>query len=330
MSELCVASLTIASNRRTLIRDISFQIPPGSSHALIGESGSGKSLTARAILGLLPPSLRATGSITLNGLELLGCSERERIQRQGKSIAYIPQEPLTSLDPTMRIGRHFRTQRNDRSQRAIDDLLDAVELSDHESILRSYPHQLSGGQRQRILIALALTRSPELIIADEPTSALDAGLQAPIMKLITSLAREWGSSLLLISHDIALVAASTSGLTIVYRGSLCETGSTLDLLQRQHHPYSASLIGAARSFYQPPTAGPSPAIETDPELPSLNRRTAQAAFPLTGCPYARFCPSKDSRCETSLPPFTTFGTSGFRCFHPISSVGTEELHDERR
>jgi ABC-type dipeptide/oligopeptide/nickel transport system ATPase component len=333
MSELQISSLTIASSQTTLVRDVTFQISPSSSHGLIGESGSGKSITARAILGLLPPSLNATGSITLNGLELLGSSESERVQRQGLSIAYIPQDPLASLDPTMRIGRHFHTRRNDQSQRAVRELLDAVELSDHESILRSYPHQLSGGQRQRILIALALTRSPELIIADEPTSALDAGLQGPIMRLITSLARQRGSSLLLISHDIALVAAFTSELSIVYRGSLCETGATVDLLQHQYHPYSADLIGRARSFYQPSALSPSPrtVIEADEAEPySSSHERSEAVLLRHGCPYSRVCRSSDSQCESVLPPLTARGPSSFRCFHPSSSIESKETRDERR
>jgi ABC-type dipeptide/oligopeptide/nickel transport system ATPase component len=325
VSPLEIDSLSISSSRREFVHEIGFQISDGASHGLIGESGSGKSLTARAILGLLPPQLRASGSVRLNGIEILNGNEGERLLHQGRSMAYIPQDPLSSLDPTMTIGRHARINKREFSTSALNNVLDAVELFDHSSILRSYPHQLSGGQRQRVLIAFALLARVQLIIADEPTSALDAGLQRPIIDLITSLAQQWGASLLLISHDLSLVAAGTTELTVLYRGSLCETGSTATLLSRPRHPYSADLIAKARSYYQPSLHISDPATATTATtaavpLPPLMAQGSSHDDLDRGCPYRRLCRHASSSCDTALPPLISEHSSSFRCFHPLPEI----------
>ncbi|MDQ7804026.1 ABC transporter ATP-binding protein [Amycolatopsis sp. A133] len=235
---LSVRGLSVSS----LVRDVSFEIGAGERVGLIGESGSGKSLTALAIMGLLPEELPASGSVSLHGRELLGMSEKDLSRLRGDELAMVFQEPMTALNPAMRVGRQVTEpgRIHGRRHRA-EDLLSAVGLP---GTARAYPHQLSGGQRQRVVLAMALANEPSLLICDEPTTALDVTVQAQILSLIkTELSRE--SSLLFITHDLAVVASVCERVLVMLDGEIVEAGSTREVLTQPKHAYTRKLLDAS-------------------------------------------------------------------------------------
>ncbi|MGW4482691.1 ABC transporter ATP-binding protein [Amycolatopsis sp. NPDC004368] len=226
-----------------LVRDVSFEIGAGERVGLIGESGSGKSLTALSIMGLLPDELRATGSVRLDGRELVGAPERELSRLRGNGLSMVFQEPMTALNPAMRVGRQvtepFRA--HGRRGRSAEELLAAVGLP---GTVRAYPHQLSGGQRQRVVLAMALANEPSLLICDEPTTALDVTVQAQILALIKeSLSPE--AALLFITHDLAVVASVCERVLVMLDGEIVERGSTRDVLTAPKHDYTKALLAAS-------------------------------------------------------------------------------------
>ncbi|MBB4687161.1 ATP-binding cassette domain-containing protein [Amycolatopsis jiangsuensis] len=236
---LAVDNLQVAD----LVRGVSFEIGAGERVGLIGESGSGKSLTALSVLGLLPEGLRATGSVRLGGRELLDASEKDLSPLRGREMAMVFQEPMTALNPAMRVGRQvtepFRAHR--RRARPAEELLAAVGLP---GTARAYPHQLSGGQRQRVVLAMALANDPSLLICDEPTTALDVTVQAQILSLIkTSLPAE--SSLLFITHDLAVVASVCDRVLVMLDGEIVEHGPARDVLTAPQHAYTQRLLAAS-------------------------------------------------------------------------------------
>jgi peptide/nickel transport system ATP-binding protein len=235
---LSVRGLSVSS----LVRDVSFEIGAGERVGLIGESGSGKSLTALAIMGLLPDELPASGSIVLNDRELLEMSEKDISRLRGDELAMVFQEPMTALNPAMRVGRQVTEpgRVHGRRHRA-EDLLAAVGLP---GTARAYPHQLSGGQRQRVVLAMALANEPSLLICDEPTTALDVTVQAQILSLIkTSLPAE--SALLFITHDLAVVASVCERVLVMLDGEIVEAGSTREVLTQPKHAYTRKLLDAS-------------------------------------------------------------------------------------
>jgi peptide/nickel transport system ATP-binding protein len=235
---LSVRGLSVSS----LVRDVSFEIGPGERVGLIGESGSGKSLTALAIMGLLPEELRASGSVRLTGRELLGMSEKDLSRLRGAELAMVFQEPMTALNPTMRVGRQVTEPgRIHGRRRSADELLDAVGLP---GTARAYPHQLSGGQRQRVVLAMALANEPSLLICDEPTTALDVTVQAQILTLVkAALSRE--SAALFITHDLAVVASVCERVLVMLDGEIVEAGSTREVLTSPKHEYTRKLLDAS-------------------------------------------------------------------------------------
>jgi len=235
---LSVRGLGVSS----LVRDVSFEIGAGERVGLIGESGSGKSLTALSIMGLLPEELRASGSIRLGDRELLGMSEKDLSRLRGDELAMVFQEPMTALNPAMRIGRQVTEPgRIHGRRRSAADLLDAVGLP---GTARAYPHQLSGGQRQRVVLAMALANEPSLLICDEPTTALDVTVQAQILTLIkSSLPVE--SALLFITHDLAVVASVCERVLVMLDGEIVEAGSTREVLTQPKHEYTRKLLKAS-------------------------------------------------------------------------------------
>ncbi|WP_216212515.1 ABC transporter ATP-binding protein [Amycolatopsis aidingensis] len=250
---LRAAELGIHSPSAALVEEVSFTVEPGERVGLIGESGSGKSLLAAAIMGLLPPGLTATGSVRLAGRELLGAGERTLSGLRGRSMAMVFQEPMSALNPAMRVGRQVAeamllhaTQPGRRAARsAAVDLLDRVRLPDPERIARAYPHQLSGGQRQRVVLAIALANDPALLICDEPTTALDVTVQASILELIVAASRDRDRSLLFITHDLAVVAEVCERVLVLYRGRVVEQGSTGQVLRAPEHEYTRRLLAAS-------------------------------------------------------------------------------------
>ncbi len=230
-----------------LVRDVSFDVGAGERVGLIGESGSGKSLTALSIMGLLPEELGASGSVQLEGRELLGAPEKELSRLRGNELSMVFQEPMTALNPAMRVGAQvaepMRIHRNGKEPwAAAEALLESVGLP---GTFRAYPHQLSGGQRQRVVLAIALANNPKLLICDEPTTALDVTVQAQILKLVLDGVRERQSALLFITHDLAVVASVCERVLVMLDGEIVESGSTRDVLTAPKHEYTRKLLAAS-------------------------------------------------------------------------------------
>ena len=258
MSLLSVEGLKISAADRTLVSNLSFTVQPGERMGLIGESGSGKSLTAMAITGLLPGNIVASGSVMLDGRQVIGADERSLGQLRGSATAMIFQEPLTALDPLMRLGgqiaeplrRRYRREGLDPKEIRAEvlSLMEMVALPDPERIAAALPYEVSGGQRQRVAIAMALACRPKLLIADEPTTALDVTTQAEILKLLDDLVRNLGMALLFISHDLPVVANVVDRLTVLRDGKAVEHGAVSEVLGAPKNPYTKNLVAAARAF----------------------------------------------------------------------------------
>ncbi|MQA08801.1 MAG: ATP-binding cassette domain-containing protein [Pseudonocardiaceae bacterium] len=253
MTVLRVDELSVSAGGQSLVRDVSFQIGAGERVGLIGESGSGKTLTASSVLGLLPDGLHATGSVRLGEQELLGASERTLSRLRGMEISMVFQEPMTALNPSMRVGSQvaepmlLHGTRPDRraARSAAVELFDSVRLPDPEGTARAYPHQLSGGQRQRVLLAIALANDPALLICDEPTTALDVTVQAQILALILAATRERDTALLFITHDLAVVASVCERVLVMLDGEIIESGGTREVLSSPRHEYTGKLLAAS-------------------------------------------------------------------------------------
>ncbi|WP_062015475.1 ABC transporter ATP-binding protein [Aureimonas sp. AU4] len=257
---LAIRGLSVRAGPATLIDDLSVDVAARERVGLIGESGSGKSLTALAVAGLLPRGLSAEGSVRLRGEEVVGAPERRLDALRGQAVAIVFQEPLSALDPLMRVERQVALPLARRARRdgtplrgsalgaAVRALLAEVALPDLDRVARAYPHELSGGQRQRVAIAMALACRPDLLIADEPTTALDVTTQEEVMQLLRRLVAERGMALLLIGHDLPVVAGSVDRLVVMRRGVAVEAGPTADVLGHPRHDYTRGLVEAARRF----------------------------------------------------------------------------------
>jgi len=250
---LDVQDLTVTfGGSANAVDGVSFQIAPGETLGLVGESGSGKSVTAFSILRLLQPPGRITGGrVLFEGRDLLALSEREMREVRGARISLIFQEPMTALNPVMRVGDqiaealtvHGKAGRGDARVRAVE-LLEAVRITDPARRVRDYPHQLSGGMRQRVMIAIALACSPPLIIADEPTTALDVTIQAQVLDLLRELKARFNLALLLITHDFGVIAEMADRVAVMYRGRLVEQGHVRQILRQPVHDYTKALLAA--------------------------------------------------------------------------------------
>ncbi|MBA2945585.1 ATP-binding cassette domain-containing protein [Streptomyces himalayensis] len=254
MSLLKITDLSVRIGGTAVVEGVSLDLAPGERLALIGESGSGKSLTALAVMGLLPDSAEVTGSIRLGGEELLGLGDRELSRLRGERMAMVFQEPMSALNPLMRIGKQLaeplrlhRGLNRRRAAAAAVELAAQVGLPDPELVVRSWPHQLSGGQRQRVGLAMALATRPALLIADEPTTALDVTVQADMLKLLDDLVQQHGTALLFISHDLAVVAELCPRAAVLKDGRLVEEGATDTLVRSPRHSYTQRLVDAARA-----------------------------------------------------------------------------------
>jgi peptide/nickel transport system ATP-binding protein len=257
---LDIQRLSLAAGDAPLVTDLSFSIAPGERLGLIGESGSGKSLTAMAATGLLPRAIKASGSVLLGGQQVIGAPDRVLDGLRGTVAAFVFQEPLTALDPLLRVGKQVaeplrRRARRDGHElsgsalrREVHALLEQVALPRPERIARSYPHEISGGQRQRVAIAMALACRPQLLIADEPTTALDVTTQAEILKLLDGLVRERGMALLFISHDLPVVSEIVDRVVVLKKGVAVEAGPVREVFGAPQDDYTRSLVAAAEAF----------------------------------------------------------------------------------
>ena len=255
MSLLEGTDLTVEVGRRRIraVDGVSFALNPGERLGIIGESGSGKTVTALAVMGLLPENAHATGSIRWRSQELLGRREKELAALRGNAMSMVFQEPMTALDPTMKVGRQVaeayvlhRGDAGDPARERVLPMLDAVGLSDPERVADAYPHQLSGGQRQRVILAMALINGPDLVICDEPTTALDVTVQARVLELLDRVLTEEGAACLFISHDLAVVSQVCDHVLVMLDGRIVESGPREQLFNEPRHPYTRGLVATAR------------------------------------------------------------------------------------
>jgi peptide/nickel transport system ATP-binding protein len=307
----------------TAIDDVSFAIDEGEVLGVVGESGAGKSITGSAIIGLLePPSRVAGGSIRFAGQRIDNLADAAMRRIRGKEIGAIFHDPLTSLDPLYTVGRqlvetirvHLGLDRDAAWRRALD-LLHEVGIPAPEERLRHYPFQFSGGMRQRVVIALALAAKPRLVIADEPTTALDVSIQAQIIALLKRLTREHGTAVMLVTHDMGVIAETAHRVAVMYAGRVVEVGTVRDVVKYPQHPYTAGLMGAI------PVLGlkRERLLQIDGAMPRLT------AIP-PGCAFHPRCPHAFARCRSERPELLTVGASEAACWLHAES-GREAGHD---
>lgn len=290
-----------------VVSGVSLDLLAGRTVAVIGESGSGKSLTGLSLLGLLPVRAEATGRVVVGGVDMLASSERVRSRQRGSTIAMVYQDALSSLNPRRRIGRQL-VDVCDAGPWSAREMMDLVRIAASDRVLSSYPHQLSGGQRQRVLIAMALAQDPRVIVADEPTTALDVAIQGEIVQLLQRLQGDLGFALLFISHDLGLVASIADDILVMYAGCIVEGGPTVDVLRAPRHPYTLGLLKCSmsletgdRPLYQIPGTVPTPQ-----EFPSGCRFSTRCWRARELCDYpverTRLGPSQFVACVAPLEP----------------------------
>jgi oligopeptide/dipeptide ABC transporter ATP-binding protein len=297
-SLLRVSDLRITIGSLSIVDGIDFALERGSIFGLAGESGSGKTMTALSLLGLLPPGARTSGSADFNGRDLLALNAAHLRQIRGRKVAMVFQDPTSSLHPMLSIEHqltehmlvHMPIERREARTRAME-LLEQVRIPDPESALRSYPHQFSGGMRQRIQIAMALACEPELLIADEPTTALDVTVQAGILRLIDGLRRTRGLAVMLITHDLGVLSSVADTVTVMYAGRIVESGPTSDVIRRARHPYTRGLLDSL----------PHPELVDQPLVPIPGTPPSPAERP-AGCAFHPRCAHATAACRLQVPP----------------------------
>ena len=294
----------------TVVDGVDFAVQPAEVFGVAGESGSGKTMSALALLGLLPPGGVAEGSARFGGRDLLRLRRTHLRAVCGREIGIVFQDPMTSLHPMLSIGqqlleplrRHLRLDRAAATRRAVE-LLDDVRLPDPETALRAFPHQFSGGMRQRVAIAIALAGDPKLLIADEPTTALDVTVQAGIIRLLDRLRREHGLSVILITHDLGVMSAIADRVAVFYAGRIVEAAERTELVQRPRHPYTRALIDAL----------PHPEAPADTPLVPIPGAPPAAGLVPTGCSFHPRCGFAVAECRTRVPALVHAGGRSLAC-----------------
>ena len=302
------------------VNGVSFELAPGETLGLVGESGCGKSVTSLAMMGLLPkPAGRVeAGRVMFDGLDLVTLAERDLRDIRGREIAMIFQDPMTSLNPVLTIEEqmvetiqaHKKTTHEEARKRAIE-LLAMVGIPRPENRLKSYPHEFSGGMRQRVMIAIALALEPRLMIADEPTTALDVTIQAQVLEILSRLTTESDTALILITHDLGVVAGMAQRINVMYAGFVVETATTADLFERPWHPYT---VGLLHSIPRLDEDRPEQLIPIEGVPPDQRREPV-------GCPFAPRCAWRLEVCWTDNPPLTPVGPVG-----RVATTGTSATH----
>ncbi|HUV57522.1 MAG TPA: ABC transporter ATP-binding protein [Acidimicrobiales bacterium] len=299
---------------------VSFDLGPNETLGIVGESGSGKTVLSRTIMGLQPRSnVTVTGSAILNGFEVVGASERAKRQIWGTEVAMVFQDPMTSLNPVMRIGKQIDESlrvrlgmnRADAKARAIE-LLELVGIPSPEMRYQVYPGQMSGGMRQRVVIAIALAGSPKLLMADEPTTGLDVTIQAQILNLLDELKDRLKMSVILVTHDLGVVATRTSRIIVMYAGRIVEMGSTRDVFQNHRMPYTRALLESS-----PKVSNPS-----HTRLTTIPGRPPNLLKLSDGCSFAPRCAYVTDRCRSQRPELEPGEESGhfFACWNPLPTT----------
>ena len=293
------------------VRGISLTVADGEIMGLVGESGSGKTVTAMVVSGLLPrKKADVSGQVLLDGKDLLALDGAAMRKRQGCAISVVFQEPMSAINPVMRIGPqveealrvHTKLKAEERKERALQALRD-VDLADAEAIYEKYPHQMSGGMLQRAMIAAAIISRPKLLLADEPTTALDVTIQAQVLEMMNELKSKFNTSILLITHDLGVVAQTCDRVAVMYAGEIIEIGTVADIFEgRDHHPYTVGLFGSI------------------PQMNSNSRRLSpiDGLMPdpteiIPGCKFHDRCPHCTERCKTEAPAISSTGSHRIRC-----------------
>ena len=293
-----VTSFRTAEGKLSAVRGVSFSVDKGETLCIVGESGCGKSITTLSVMGLLPSNGEITrGSIRFLGEELTTKKEEDLRRLRGNEISMIFQEPMTALNPVFTIGYqireplmiHNRLSKGEATLKAIS-LLDQVGIPDPKSRLKQYPHELSGGMRQRVMIAMALACNPSLLIADEPTTALDVTIQAQILDLMDDLKSDLGMGVVMVTHDMGVVAEMADRVMVMYAGEVVEVGTVMEIFESPQHPYTRGLLASV-----PNVDDPEHAMQAIPgSLPNLNEE-------ITGCRYHARCPFAMEKCNGSRP-----------------------------
>jgi peptide/nickel transport system ATP-binding protein len=324
MALLEVRDLTVVFQRKgerpfTAVDSVSFDVEPGETVGLVGESGCGKSVTSLAIMGLLPKrGNKVTGSVKFDGTELLSLSDRQMRDRRGRDLGMVFQDPLSSLNPVIPIGRQVtevlerhRGMSRREAEREAAELLDKVGIPDPKRRLSEYPHQLSGGMRQRALIAIALACRPRLLIADEPTTALDVTIQAQILSLLSDLVSDTDTALIMITHDLGVVAGLCGEVNVLYGGKIVERADRHALFAKSRHPYTHGLLAS---------------------IPRLDAPRGEKLVPIRGsvsdnipwesaCAFAPRCPNAVDTCRETRPELEPDGEGLLRCHNPVALDG---------
>ncbi len=300
------------------VDDISFNIKRGETLGIVGESGCGKSVTALSVMRLVatPPGKIVAGEINFNGENILEKNLEEMTNLRGSSISMIFQDPMTSLNPVFTVGyqiaetvtRHRNDMSKDQAWKRAVEMLDLVRIPDAKRRAKNYPHEFSGGMRQRVMIAIALACNPRLLIADEPTTALDVTIQAQILELMKGLSKEFNTAVMLITHDLGVVAGTCEYVNVMYAGHVIESAPVKQLFEQPAHPYTVGLLHSIPRLNDQRGVKLNPIAGQPPDL--LN--------PPAGCPYAPRCPKVQSRCRQERPELTPVGRGNQEaaCFYP--------------
>jgi oligopeptide/dipeptide ABC transporter ATP-binding protein len=299
----------------TAVTSVSFTVSKGEVFGIVGESGAGKSATARGIIGLLPPHASMSGSVRFKGDELVGASRARLRKIRGSEIGYVFQDALTALDPVRTVGAQLtealqihRPVTKKAALKTAENLLAEVQIADPARTLQAYPHQLSGGMRQRVVIAAALIADPELIIADELTSALDVTVQRKVLDLLLNVCADRGAGVILITHDLGVVAQTCDRVAVLYGGIVAEEADVFALFDEPRHPYTQALLQSM------PRMG-----DNAPFVP-IPGSSVQVIGDLTWCPFEDRCARVTPECQRALPEVCEVGGRTFRCLHPLGGV----------
>jgi oligopeptide transport system ATP-binding protein len=300
------------------VDDVSFTMKPGETLGVVGESGCGKSVTALSVIRLVanPPGKIVGGEINFNGENILEKNQEEMTELRGSKISMIFQDPMTSLNPVFTVGyqiaetvkRHRKDVSNDQAWKRAVEMLDLVRIPDARRRAKSYPHEFSGGMRQRVMIAIALACNPQLLIADEPTTALDVTIQAQVLELMKGLSHEFGTAVMLITHDLGVVAGTCQQVNVMYAGGIIESAPVKQIFESPAHPYTVGLLQSIPRLDDQRGSRLTPIPGQPPDL--LN--------PPVGCPYAARCPKVQSRCRQEKPRLMPVGRGEqvAACFYP--------------
>ena len=300
------------------VDDVSFVMKPGETLGVVGESGCGKSVTALSVIRLIstPPGKIVGGEINFNGENILEKSQEDLSNLRGSKISMIFQDPMTSLNPVFNVGyqiaetvkRHRKDVSNDQAWKRSVEMLDLVRIPDAKRRAKSYPHEFSGGMRQRVMIAIALACNPQLLIADEPTTALDVTIQAQVLELMKGLSQEFGTAVMLITHDLGVVAGTCQHVNVMYAGHVVESAPVKQIFETPAHPYTVGLLQSI----------PRVDDQRGSKLKPIGGQPPDLLNPPKGCPYAPRCPKVQARCKQERPELMPVGRGEqtAACFYP--------------